>query len=226
MIKEILSALTHFSLPRYCLACKSIVTKEENLICVGCLATLPETAFHQFPKNPIYKMFQGRLAPGLVTALYFFDKRGRVQELLHQLKYKNQRQLGELLGRIHGRALGASGFSFNYVVPVPLHKGKLKKRRYNQSEYYAMGLALELGSTCSNLLRRTRATRSQTYLTKEERWKNVEDAFELSMNIESGRSVLLVDDVVTTGATLLAAARSLERAGAKVSLSAIAYAYQ
>lgn len=191
---------------------------------------MPRSNFHQFQENPFFLKFRGRIPVKHVMSFLKFTKSGSVQQVLHALKYRNKPELGQMLGRIYGRELSSAGFenSFDFIIPVPLHAYKKKRRGYNQSEEFGKGLSVELGAICTEeFLIRSTVTSTQTRKTRLKRWENVKDVFEIR-NPEgiSGKRVLLVDDVVTTGATLEAAGNQLLRAGAsEISIGCIAATY-
>ena len=158
-----------------------------------------------------------------------FLQHGRVQHLLHQLKYQGQQEVGRALGQLYGAELAAAGLGpeFDLIVPVPLHRRKLARRGYNQADAFAAGLATALPCPWSaTALHRTEHTASQTRKNRTERWQNVATVFEVNRPAEvAGRRILLVDDVLTTGATLEACGAVLLAAGAKaVSIATIACA--
>ncbi|WP_439483017.1 ComF family protein [Cyclobacterium plantarum] len=150
---------------------------------------------------------------GMVMSYLRFSKKGLSQKLLHQIKYKNKPALAKILGQMYGSFLMDNGFdqSWDEVVPVPLHHKKLKIRGYNQSEQFALGLAKALKiSSCNHLIRKI-PTPTQTNKSRMERWDNVEDVFEACSPAEiKGKMLLLVDDVLTTGATMAACANTLQ----------------
>ncbi|WP_286130579.1 ComF family protein [Solirubrum puertoriconensis] len=166
---------------------------------------------------------------GHVLSYLRFLRRGRVQHLLHQLKYRGQSDIGTVLGRMYGQELATHGSlgTVDLIVPVPLHRRKLAKRGYNQADAFAEGLAASLQVPWSaHVLRRTSYTTTQTKKTRAERWENVANVFEVAEPAAvTGKHVLVVDDVLTTGATLEACAQKLLQAGAaRVSIATIACA--
>jgi ComF family protein len=173
-------------------------------------------------------MFWGRVDIKNATAYYFFQKGGRVQAILHKFKYKNQIKIGYYLGRMAGSALKKSGFSdIDLIIPVPLHEVQYKKRGFNQSEVIAKGLGRGMDKPVDiNTLFRVRANPTQTRKNRYDRWVNVKGIFELrSSELIENKHVLLVDDVVTTGATLEACAYTLLKGkNVKVSIFALAKA--
>ncbi len=155
-----------------------------------------------------------------------FTKKGKSQKLLHLLKYGNKPEIGFEMGRLYGLMLSEHGYSnqWDAVVPVPLHPLKQKRRGYNQSEKFASGLSLSLQIPCYELLTRKKFTETQTKKTRLQRLENVDEVFDLtdSLNVQNLR-ILLVDDVITTGATLCVCANVLLANGAKhVDLATIA----
>ena len=188
---------------------------------------LPKSNYHFERDNPFYQKFSGRIPVKFVMTLFKFVKRGKVQHLLHALKYKNQPEIGVQLGRVYGADLLQEKYKdqFDVIVPVPLHPSKRKKRGYNQSEEFGNGLSEMLEIPCTEkFLKRTKATTTQTRKTKLSRWENVSEVFEVCAREElKGKRVLLVDDVVTTGATLEACGQQLLDAGCgDVSIACIA----
>ncbi|WP_371454719.1 ComF family protein [Algoriphagus sp. A40] len=155
-----------------------------------------------------------------------FSKKGQSQKLLHQLKYRNKPEIGEEMGRLYGLSLANHGYQkeWDVIVPVPLHPMKQKRRGYNQSEKFGVGLSKSLGIKLENFLERKKFTETQTKKSRLQRLDNVEEVFDLKANEEiSGLRILLVDDVITTGATLCACANVLLANGAKtVDLATIA----
>jgi len=215
--------------PRVCLGCQEPLARGEEHLCTDCRAQLPYTDYHLLPEteNPLARRFWGKLPVRHALSYLRFLRRGRVQHLLHQLKYKGQRNVGLVLGRWYGHDLARQGLTFDLIVPVPLHPRKLAKRGYNQSDPFAEGLAESLQTPwLADTLRRTSQTESQTRKNRLQRWQNVAEVFEVADSTAIvGKHVLVVDDVLTTGATLEACAAALLGAGASaVSVATIACA--
>lgn len=180
---------------------------------------MPKSNYHLQRDNPFYQKFRGRLPVTHVMTLYKFVKQGRVQQILHALKYKQQPEIGEMLGRVYGQDLIEADYkeAFDLIVPVPLHAARRKLRGYNQSEEFGKGLSQLLEVPCEDShIAREAITETQTRKSKLSRWENVRKAFRV-VDIPSveAKRILLVDDVVTTGATLEACGLALLNAGCR-----------
>jgi ComF family protein len=216
--------------PNVCMGCGGVLSKHENVLCFICENNLPKTNFHTDADNAVFKRLYGRIPIENATSLFYFDKGGTVQHLMHQLKYNDEKEIGIYLGKMLGNYLLQSNSykKIDAVIPVPLHEKKLFQRGYNQSECFADGIAEAMGiSRLPNVLKRIDFTETQTGKNRFERWDNVKNAFELiSPELVKNKHVLLVDDVVTTGATLEACAQLLmDVEETKVSIATIAFAH-
>jgi ComF family protein len=217
--------------PEICNACGKPLHKHENLICNYCKVKLPFTNFHLQHENPIEKIFWGRTPIHKASAFLFFHKGNRVQQLMHRFKYKGKKEIGELIGTLYGSELAKAGY-FNdadYIIPVPLHPEKQIKRGYNQSEWFALGLAKGLAVPVENqILVRAVSSSTQTKKNRFERWQNVETIFKVENNdLLKNKHVILVDDVITTGATVEACVNTLmQEPNVKVSFLALACSYK
>lgn len=215
--------------PRYCEACEGLLYRHERVICNKCTLSLPKSNFHLNNTNPIILALGGRVPLQQATSLFIFEKDGKVQNLLHALKYENQQNIGVLMGNTFYNDLKASSFfeGINYVVPVPLHKKKQASRGYNQSECFAKGISETSGIALNTTtLIRQHETSTQTKKRKYERWENVKDVFALSdPDAFKNEHILLVDDVITTGSTVEGVWQALKDVeGIQISVATIAYA--
>ncbi len=190
---------------------------------------LPETTHHLNPDNPLFNRLAPRIPLKYCMACYKFTKNGRVQHLLHALKYKGHDEIGITLGKIYADKLKGAGIQneFEIIIPVPLHPSRWRKRGYNQSAKFAEGLSGGLAIPFSdNIMARKFKTETQTRKSKLSRWENMGDVFIVTRpEAVSGKKVLLVDDVITTGSTLEACANELIKAGScELSIACIAEA--
>ena len=213
--------------PNICAACGNSLWKHEKIICTFCDLHLPRTDFHLERDNPVSRIFWGRVLIESAGSLYYFNKGNRVQSLIHQLKYKGRKDIGIWLGEKYGSYLKNSPFfdTVSLIVPVPLHKKKLMQRGYNQSEQFAIGLSRSMNIPLDvRALYRTRATETQTRKSRFRRWQNVEGLFAVNDPAKlSGHHILLVDDVITTGATIEACIQALKDIpGTVISVASIA----
>lgn len=216
-------------LPDTCVACGNNLLHNEKYICTNCLIDLPKTNFSNDNENPVAKIFWGRAYIQFASSFLYFQKGSRVQKIMHSFKYKGQKEIGILLGQMFAEELKNIDIikTIDYIVPVPLYWKKLKKRGYNQSEYFALGLSkiLEI-PVASNALIRIYDSDTQTRKSKYQRWENVSNIFVLENPAKFfSKHVLIVDDVITTGATLEACANEfLKYKENKVSIATIAMA--
>jgi ComF family protein len=215
--------------PRICAACGNSLWASEEVICLSCRFHLPKTHFHLVPDDPVTKLFWGRVNIETASSFLYFNKGSHVQKLIHQLKYKGRKDVGFFLGKEYGLLLkNAAPYSgIDVILPVPLHPKRLQKRGYNQSEMIAEGLSASMKvSLQTNLLIRKTATETQTKKSRFDRWKNVSDVFMVPDTASLiNKHVLLVDDVITTGATLESCVDALSRIdGIRISVVTLAYA--
>ncbi|HQV00816.1 MAG: ComF family protein [Bacteroidia bacterium] len=215
--------------PDRCRACQNNLNPKDNMICMRCRLTLPRTNYHLDVNNPVSKHFWGKTHLSYATAFLFFQKGDRVQHLIHQLKYKGDKEIGVVIGSLFGNALNATDtFSkATILIPVPLHSSRKHARGYNQSEMLAKGLAQKMNIPVNTkLLVRSQKTETQTNKRRYNRYENMRDVFEvISPHLYTNQHFLLVDDVITTGSTLVACAdKLLTIEGASVSVAAMAFA--
>jgi len=226
---SILSDFVSLFFPNSCLGCKEALVKGEEVLCTHCLAELPRTNYHLQETNPIQERLFGRLDVKHAWAFLKFRKSGIVQHLLHQLKYNNHPEVGVRIGMLFGKELCEQGLDkeFDLIVPVPLHNSRQRKRGYNQSAKFAEGLSTSLTIPWDESISiRKKRTTTQTRKSKLDRWENVKDVFGIDVAEKIlNKRILLVDDVITTGATLEACGRHLlENNCSSLSIACIAEA--
>lgn len=215
--------------PNPCNACGIPLYYSEHVICTKCLYDLPFTDYHIHADNRVAKQLWGRLPLNAAMAMLYFKKGNKVQNLIHNLKYNAKTDVGIFLGTKLGERLKVSALysDIDTIIPVPLHLKKFRKRGYNQSTFIAKGISAMMNIPFSETdLIRSTSTDSQTKKSRYNRYENMQGVFKVvNPELMSGKHILLVDDVVTTGATLEACANELLKSGvAKVSIAAIAYA--
>ena len=215
--------------PNLCLACGKNNPVKKELICISCQYRLPKTQYHLEKENPFTERFWGRLKLETGAALYHFFKGGRAQQLIHQLKYKEKPEVALKLGIYYGQILKEIPHfqEVDLIVPVPLHPRKEHQRGFNQSDQFARGLSESMEKPwLKKALKRISHSPSQTQKTRFERLKNVMSAFELDQSHKlQFKHILLVDDVLTTGATLESCGlKILEVPGTRLSMATIAMA--
>ncbi len=204
--------------PRACHVCGHRLGVSENFVCPACLAALPLTRYHLDPyENPMARMFWGKMAVERVASLFFYQPNSHSGSLIRSIKYGYQRRMAFLMGRTMAREVLASGFfdGVDIIIPIPLSRRRQRERGYNQSELMALGISEMCGIPVNTgIVKRTKDNVSQTSLSFHERRENVRDIFTLiSPEAVSGRHVLIVDDIMTTGATIVACAATLAEAG-------------
>lgn len=228
-LKQYFSGLLGLFFPELCATCGKRLISQEKFVCFECWQDLPVTNFHQNPDNKVAQLFWGRVDISSATAFFSYKKGSKYQQLIHFVKYKGLKELGFETGKKFGyQLLEWSDFAeIDVLMPVPLHPRKEKKRGFNQSEWIARGIAevLKKPVDTKTLYRRV-FTSTQTKRNRYERWQNVEHVFGLNdPNDIENKHILLIDDVVTTGATLEACAiHILKLPGTKMSIATLAYA--
>ena len=214
LFRNWLYSILNLFYPRVCAACGEPLLKDEDTVCLKCRYTLPRTGYEHNPDNPVAQSFYGRVRLHAVTSCFFFAKSGKVQHLIHQLKYKGNKEAGVFLGQQIGESIKEAPLfqGIDFLIPVPLHPKREKQRGYNQSLVIASGIHEVTGIPIGDkYLVRAVYTATQTHKTAEERFKNVQHIFEVRFADElKGKHILLVDDVLTTGATLESCAQALE----------------
>lgn len=214
-LAKILNEIHNILLPKVCFGCNARLSSGENVLCTVCRHELPLTDYNYSDENPVDRIFYGRIPIKKAASFLVFSKNGVVMNLLHHLKYKNQEQIGGFLGEWCGAEIKkeATLKEVDMVIPVPLHPRKRKKRGYNQVSLFAQKIAMTIGSNYrDDILVRTVNTKTQTKKDRQKRWENIKDVFDLTNKTSiSNKHILLVDDVITTGATLEACATTLSK---------------
>jgi ComF family protein len=220
-------SLLHLAFPHICEGCGSDLPGRDQLLCLGCLGSLPETNFHLHPNNPVEKIFWGRLPVTFATSQFYFSEGSLIQRLMHAFKYRQNQELGFYLGQYMGHRLVASNrfLQVDALVPLPLHPAKERKRGYNQAAVLCDGIASVLDRpVLNNLVKRRMETESQTKKGRIERWQNMEGKFELMNPLHAkDLHLLLVDDVITTGATLEACGTALLGGASQLSIATLCF---
>ncbi len=202
--KEIFNDFISLFFPRICFNCKKPLVHQEEILCIGCKSSLPETNYHLDKENPLYQKFVYENKVKFVSAYLFYNRKGVAQKLIHTMKYQNMPQIGNHLGEWYGHKLLSIGFNADVMIPVPIHKKKLGLRGFNQSEEICIGLSKVLGIPIDtkSVIRKTN-TSTQTKKSRINRWMNVDSIFKV-VDPESirDREVVIIDDVLTTGATI------------------------
>ena len=214
--------------PSECLCCSNVLTNNELDICIHCRHELPLTNFSSEKDNLLERTFKGRIPLQNGTALFYFLKKGIVQELIHKLKYKDQQQIGNLIGIWLGDEIMKSGRfqQIDCIIPVPLHQKRQQQRGYNQVSEFGKALSKKLKIPFyENALIRIAASNTQTDKLRMDRWENVEKIFQVkNEKMLEGCHILLIDDVLTTGATLEACYNALYKIDHfKISIACMAY---
>jgi ComF family protein len=226
-IRSVLDDLLWLTFPELCAACSRPLFTGENCICTFCRVKLPKTNYHHLHHNPVVKHFWGKIPIAHATSYYHFGKGEKVQRLIHQLKYKGRKDVGEFIGRAMGIELKEWMKQSELIIPVPLHADRLRYRGYNQSACFADGIAegAQLQVDTTSLVRK-KATETQTAKHRYERYKNMENVFCVNEpEAIYNKPILLVDDVITTGSTLIACAEKLVESGSgPIRIAAIAAA--
>ena len=226
-VVSLLEDLLGLVYPNVCLACGKSLPPRVRYMCPACLYDLPRTYFHKDADNPLAMTFWGRVRLEHAAAWFYYFRGSRYPHLIHTMKYAGRKEIGYELGRMYALELEGSGLAeADLLIPVPLHPRRQRKRGFNQSEWIGRGIAetMKIPLDAGNLYRAVN-TKTQTRKTRLERWQNVEHVFRIRNPHElAGKHLLLVDDVVTTGATVEACAGTLLGCeDTRVSVAALGY---
>lgn len=210
------------------MVCDELLSPQERDICLDCMSKLPK--IEKLHLEEIEKVFWGKVEIERATSYIYYHKNSPYNNIIHSLKYKNRPEPGERLAFIAAKEIAETGFfdGIDAIVPLPLSKKKLKERGYNQCDYIAAGISRATGiPVLKGAVVRTTANETQTHKNRDERWKNVEGIFALDrpQDIE-GKHVLLLDDILTTGATLASCAKTIQAGcNCRISVFTLGYTY-
>ncbi len=218
-LKNSLSPILEFVFPPICIHCKKLNESSSKYLCETCLSAIPKvTQQHPLYRETYQKLTESQLISELYS-IYVFEKGGVFQTIAHSMKYEGRRMIGKWLGESIGRELQNKSVHADVIIPIPLHKIKLRERGYNQAEFISRGItSITSIPTFTDYLKRVKHTQTQTTLSIDERRKNMESAFDVRSKKKGDlkkKVCILVDDIVTTGSTILSSAEELKKAGAK-----------
>ena len=221
-----ISDLIELIFPRHCCVCGEVLSRQEQDMCLDCLYKLPK--IEKIHLSELEKVFWGRFDVERVTAYIYYQKESPYNRLLHKMKYGNHPEVGMRLALMAAEQLSKEGFfdGIDAIVPLPLSKKKRRQRGYNQCDYIAEGLSQITGiPVLKDCVVRNKSNETQTHKTRDERWRNVEGIFSLAKpELTEGKHILLIDDILTTGATLTNCARAI-KSGCNCRISVFTLAY-
>lgn len=225
-MKNIFKHLLDLFFPHICVVCETSLMGSEKFVCLNCLSLLPKTNYYKQADNPVEQLLAGRIPFVRIASYMFFVKGGSLQHIIHELKYKNNPGIGVWLGKMSAKDLQGTLFlkNIDYIVPVPLHTKRLRKRGYNQSLMIAKGLSAGTGIPIrDDVVFRIVNNKSQTSKSKTERYDNISGVFAMNnLSDFENKHILLIDDLITTGATLEECAKTiLLSSNAKISIFTI-----
>ena len=231
ILQKMASSLGHLFYPHVCRGCGTDLLESHQLLCLHCIADLPLTHFAAHEGNPVEKTFWGRIQVASAMSLLYFTPQSLVQHLVHQVKYNGQQKLAHYLGTMTGNEIFHSGRfgNIDMIIPLPLYKSREIERGYNQSFLLAKGIAEIINvPVMEKSVLRIHSTSTQTHKSRSERWQNVEGLFQLKNGFNpEGMNILLVDDVITTGATIDACGSVINKIpGTTLNIATLAYALQ
>ena len=215
--------------PKVCSGCSSFLLSNENVICTVCRHDIPLTNHHLNPENDAFKKFYGRIPVMHTSALFYFHKKGIVQQLIHNLKYKGHEEIGSIVGEWYAEGLSCMEFmkTVDEIIPVPLHPRKFRERGYNQVTTFGKALSGRLNIPYNDcLLVRNKYSKTQSKKNLLGRTEGIESVFDVTYSEKDhNKHFVLIDDVITTGSTLEACSRALLKIpGARISIVCMAMA--
>jgi ComF family protein len=227
-VKTYIDDVLHLFFPHVCIGCNTDVLNTNDMLCTECLNKLPLTGFMDAADNLVEKIFYGRLHVQQAGSAFYFNKDSVIQRIIIQLKYKNNQAAGNFLGKLLGRQIAAAKRfdDVDIIIPLPLNDKKLFRRGYNQASIIANGIAAVWNRTVTeDAVERILFTETQTHKDRIARWETMEGVFTVTQPaLIVNKHILLVDDIVTTGATLEACGEAvLKVPGVKLSIATIAY---
>jgi ComF family protein len=222
--------LINLFFPKSCAGCHSVLLSDEKVICTVCRHEIPLTNHHKMDDNEVYQKFYGRIPLEFGAALFYFHKKGIVQEMIHKLKYKGQEEISETVGDWYASELKDLNqmATIDYIIPVPLHKKRMRERGYNQVTGFGRALSNQLGIPYDDqLLHRKLHTKTQTKKDLLGRADVISTVFDVDFSDNHhGKHFMLIDDVITTGSTLEACSRALLKIpNVKISIVCMAMAH-
>lgn len=223
-----ISDLIELIFPRHCHVCGEVLSRQEQDMCLDCLYKLPK--IEKIHLSELEKVFWGRFDVERVAAYFYYQKESPYNRLLHKMKYGNHPEVGRRLAIMAAEQLSKEGFfdGIDAIVPLPLSKKKRRQRGYNQCDYIAEGLSQTTGiPVLKDCVVRNKSNETQTHKTRDERWRNVEGIFSLANpELIEGKHILLIDDILTTGATLTNCAIAIKSGcNCRISVFTLAYTY-
>jgi ComF family protein len=230
-LKQTFNDFLHLFYPYNCIGCGTDVVNDDQQLCFNCFSELPFTHFEDRAANPVEKIFYGRSNIEQAAAVLYFTKHSIVQRLLFELKYKSNRNAGLFLGRLIGNAMMHSERfqNIDLLVPMPLNERRLKQRGYNQADILIAGIQEKISiASSSNAVIRSLYTQTQTHKDRTARWQSMEHVFKVAdQNEITDKHILIVDDVITTGATMEALANCIHsHADCRISVISAAWTSQ
>jgi len=225
-----LESLLNLFFPKVCVGCKSFIGANEYVVCTVCRHELPLTNHHLNPENEAFKKFYGRIPVEYVSAFLYFNKKGMVQEMIHNLKYKGHEEIGTFLGEWYAVDLQQNNVlkNIDVIIPVPLHTKRMKERGYNQVTNFGLALSENFNIPINDtILKRKVHSKTQSKKNLLGRIDGIESVFDVTFATEdSNKHYLLIDDVLTTGATLEACSKALLKIpGTRISIICMAMAH-